>query len=194
MILNSNENQTLLALLAYALFGQELSIDAASINWDRVVAEANRHAVTALLYPSVKRLVGVPDAVVDRIRNAAMLSAAKSDDMLHSQSEVIAALQEKGIPCAVLKGFSAACCYPYPELRVPGDIDLLIGEERLEAACAAMEEIGYRRDHETAMYISFRGKDASLELHRSTSVSLKKRRGNVRALTWSRLCSISNRR
>ena len=93
----------MLALLAYALFGQEMSIDAASINWDLVVAEANRHAVTALLYPSVKRLAGVPDAVVDRIRNAAMLSAAKADDMLHSQSEVIAALQEKGIPCAVLK-------------------------------------------------------------------------------------------
>ena len=144
-----------------------MSIDAASINWDLVVAEANRHAVTALLYPSVKRLAGVPDAVVDRIRNAAMLSAAKADDMLHSQSEVIAALQEKGIPCAVLKGFSVAYCYPHPELRVPGDIDLLIGEEKLEAACVAMEKIGYMRDHETAMHVNFHGKGVSLELHRS---------------------------
>lgn len=177
MILDNKENQALLALLAYALFGQEMSIDAASINWDLVVAEANRHAVTALLYPSVKRLAGVPDAVVDRIRNAAMLSAAKADDMLHSQSEVIAALQEKGIPCAVLKGFSVAYCYPHPELRVPGDIDLLIGEEKLEAACAAMEKIGYMRDHETAMHVNFHGKGVSLELHRSASVFPESEKG-----------------
>lgn len=177
MILDNKENQALLALLAYALFGQEMSIDAASINWDLVVAEANRHAVTALLYPSVKRLAGVPDAVVDRIRNAAMLSAAKADDMLHSQSEVIAALQEKGIPCAVLKGFSVAYCYPHPELRVPGDIDLLIGEEKLEAACAAMEKIGYMRDHETAMHVNFHGKGDSLELHRSASVFPESEKG-----------------
>lgn len=177
MILSNKENPTLLALLAYALFGQELSIDAASVNWDRVVAEANRHAVAALLYPGVKCLAGVPEGVVDRARNAAMLSAAKADDMLHSQCEVIAALQERGIPHAVLKGFSVACCYPHPELRVPGDIDLLIGEEKLEAACAAMERIGYTRDHETAMHVNFYGEGVSLELHRSASVFPENEKG-----------------
>ena len=170
MILGNIENQTLLALLAYALFAQEMNIDATNVNWDQVIAEANRHAVVALLYPGVKRLVGVPDAVVDRIRNAAMLSAAKADDMLHRQSEVIAALTKRDIPCAVIKGFSVACCYPHPELRVPGDIDLIIGEERMEAACAAMTQIGYIRDHETAMHVNFYGKGVSLELHRSASV------------------------
>lgn len=164
------ENQTLLALLAYALFGQEMNIDAASVDWNHVIAEANRHAVAAPLYPGVKHLAGVPDAVVARVRNAALLSAAKADDMLHNQSEVIDALKEKGIPCAVLKGFNVACCYEYPELCVPGDIDLLIGEENLEAAYAAMAQIGYNRDHETAMHIDFYGKGGSLELHRCASV------------------------
>ena len=106
-----------------------------------------------------------------------MLSAAKADDMLHNQSEVIAALQEKGIPCAVLKGFSVACCYPHSELRVPGDIDLLIGEEKLEAACATMEKIGYTRDHETAMHVNFHRTGVSLELHRSASVFPENEKG-----------------
>ena len=77
----------------------------------------------------------------------------------------------------MLKGFSTACCYPYPELRVPGDIDLLIGEEKLEAACAAMEKIGYTRDHETAMHVNFHGKGVSLELHRSASVFPENEKG-----------------
>ena len=43
MILGNIENQTLLALLAYALFAQEMNIDATNVNWDQVIAEANRH-------------------------------------------------------------------------------------------------------------------------------------------------------
>lgn len=53
----SKENQTLLALLGYVLFGRELTISAEGVDWDQVVAEADRHAVTAFLYPGVKRLV-----------------------------------------------------------------------------------------------------------------------------------------
>lgn len=173
----SIENQTLLALLSYALFRQELTVRAESVDWNQVIAEADRHVVTAFLYPGVKRLVGVPEAVIHRTRNAAILSAAKADDILHVQDEVIARLREQDIPCAVLKGFSVACCYPYPELRVPGDIDLLMGEEKLETAREVFEQCGFTFDHETVMHISLEGKGVALELHRSASVFPENEKG-----------------
>ena len=173
----SKENQTLLALLGYALFGRELNISAEGVDWNQVIAQADRHVVTAFLYPVVKRLAGVPEAVIARARNAAMLAAAKSDDMLHIQDEVVACLAEKGIPCAVLKGFSAARCYPYPELRMPGDIDLLVGAEKIDAARAELEQHGFHDDHETVMHISLEGKGATLELHRSASVFPENEKG-----------------
>lgn len=166
----SKENQMLLALLAYALFGREVTINAEDIDWNQIIVEADRHVVTAFLYPGVKRLAGVPEGIIHRARSAALLAAAKSDDMLQIQDEVIACLRGEDIPCAVLKGFSVACRYPYPELRVPGDIDLLVGEEKLAAVCAMLEPCGFKRDHETEIHISLEGKGIILELHRCVSV------------------------
>lgn len=48
------------------------------------------------------------------------------------QNNIIAHLQEHGIPCAVLKGASVAARYPEPILRSLGDIDLLVPQEDYE--------------------------------------------------------------
>ena len=160
----------MLNLLACELFGREMEIDASKVDWHRVLAEANRHVLTAFLYPGLRRLNGVPEEILSRARNAAMLSAARMEEPLRAQDGVLELMRSRGIPCAVLKGFSAACRYPHPELRVPGDIDLLVGNENLERACAALEQAGYRRDHETEMHVNFVGSGLSLEVHRSASV------------------------
>lgn len=160
----------MLNLLACELFGREMEIDASKVDWHCVLAEANRHVLTAFLYPGLRRLNGVPEEILSRARNAAMLSAARMEEPLRAQDGVLELMRSRGIPCAVLKGFSAACRYPHPELRVPGDIDLLVGNENLERACAALEQAGYRRDHETEMHVNFVGSGLSLEVHRSASV------------------------
>ena len=160
----------MLNLLACELFGREMEIDASKVDWHCVLAEANRHVLTAFLYPGLRRLNGVPEEILSRARNAAMLSAARMEEPLRAQDGVLELMRSRRIPCAVLKGFSAACRYPHPELRVPGDIDLLVGNENLERACAALEQAGYRRDHETEMHVNFVGSGLSLEVHRSASV------------------------
>lgn len=170
MLSLSAETRAMLNLLACELFGREMEIDASKVDWHRVLAEANCHVLTAFLYPGLRRLNGVPEEILSRARNAAMLSAARMEESLRAQDGVLELMRSRDIPCAVLKGFSAACRYPHPELRVPGDVDLLVGGENLERACAALEQAGYRRDHETEMHVNFVGSGVSLEVHRSASV------------------------
>ena len=170
MLSLSAETRAMLNLLAFELFDQRLEIDASKVDWHRVLAESNRHVLTAFLYPGLKRLNGVPEEILSRARNAAMLSAARMEESLQAQDGILELMRSQNIPCAVLKGFSAACRYPHPELRVPGDVDLLVGGENLERACAALEQAGYQRDHETEMHVNFVGSGVSLEVHRSASV------------------------
>ena len=40
----------------------------------------------------------------------------------------VSLLEENGIPCILLKGISLAACYPVPEYRKLGDLDLYINE------------------------------------------------------------------
>lgn len=156
----------LLSLLAYELFGQALPDIHADLDWEKLIAEANDHAVTALLYSGLKRLNGVPKEILNRVRASAISSAMRSQSMLVIQEEILDALAAQQIDCAVLKGMSVACHYPHPELRVPGDIDLLIGRTNLEAACKALEGIGFVVDQETDLHTEMRRKDVDVELHK----------------------------
>lgn len=159
----------LLSLLAYELFGQALPEIHADLDWEKLIEEANDHAVTALLYSGLKRLNGVPKEILNRVRATAISSAMRSQSMLVIQEEILDALAAQQIDCAVLKGMSVACHYPHPELRVPGDIDLLIGSTNLEAACKALEGIGFVVDHETGLHTAMRRKDVDVELHKKVT-------------------------
>ena len=168
-MIKEQETKMLLSLLAYELFGQALPESHADLDWEKLIAEANDHAVTALLYSGLKRLNGVPKEILNRVRATAISSAMRSQSILVIQTEILDALAAQQIDCAVLKGMSVACHYPHPELRVPGDIDLLIGSTNLEAACKALEGSGFVVDQETDLHTEMRRKDADVELHKKVT-------------------------
>lgn len=169
IMIKEQETKMLLSLLAYELFGQALPDIHADLDWEKLIAEANDHAVTALLYIGLKRLNDVPKEILNRVRTAAISSAMRSQSMLVIQEEILDALAAQQIDCAVLKGMSVACHYSHPELRVPGDIDLLIGSTNLEAACKALEGIGFVVDQETDLHTEMRRKDVDVELHKKVT-------------------------
>ena len=156
------------AILATELFQQPLSI-APSADWPSILTEANRHAVTALLYPTLKKLPDVPADILSQVRRTALFSAGAFDALLRSQAEIIAMLEEHHIPCAILKGTSVACCYPHPELRMPGDIDILVGEEKLQEACDVFAAAGYTYSHATEIHTCFHKNGIEVEVHSAVS-------------------------
>ncbi len=162
--------QALLRLLAWELFDKEPEIDAAAVDWQHVLAEADRQVLTALLYPGLKRLSGVPEEIVSAARSAAISSAMQWERILPVLAEIVRKLGERNIPCAVLKGASVAMRYPHPELRVPGDIDVLVNECDMTAASETLTEMGFALDHTTEMHDCFSRMDATVELHRAASV------------------------
>ena len=108
-MIKERETKMLLSLLANELFGQALPDCHADVDWEKLIEEANDHAITALLYGGLKRLNGVPKDILSRVRAAAISSAMRSQSMLQVQTEVLDALASQQIDCAVLKGMSVAC-------------------------------------------------------------------------------------
>ena len=168
--IEEREIQVLLSLLAYEFCGGALPTCVADLNWDKLLKLADDHAITALLYSGVKRLDGVPEQIVNRTRVAAVSSAMRSHYVLQVQQEIIELLMAEKIPGAVLKGMSVACYYPHPELRMSGDIDLLVSNANLEAVCQKLTTIGFAVDHDIEMHIDLRRADIEVELHRVVSM------------------------
>lgn len=138
-------DETLLAILKCALSGEKQipHWTLSEKEWDALLAKADRHAVLSLLYDPL-----MEQALSQKQREFAERVARKyvrqNYRLCYCTHLVVEKLKEHGISSAVLKGVSAAACYPTPELRKSGDIDILIPHaEQLLSARDALLELGY---------------------------------------------------
>ena len=91
----------------------------------------------------------------------------------HFTRTTVSLLRENHIDCYLLKGLSLADCYPVPEYRKLGDLDLYLSEpETLSQAQTVLESNGYilqdeLSDHHVTYYYTFpkTGRRFILELH-----------------------------
>lgn len=91
----------------------------------------------------------------------------------HFTRTTVSLLRENHINCYLLKGLSLADCYPVPEYRKLGDLDLYLAEpEMLSQAQTVLESSGYilqdeLSDHHVTYYYTFpkTGRRFILELH-----------------------------
>ena len=171
------ETTALLALLAHEIFDQAMDIDASTVDWSAVLAEAQRHKVTALLYPGIRQQNGVPEEVFNKVCGTAITVAAASEAMLKEQQRILDLLETQQILCAVLKGTSVAYLYPHPELRTIGDIDILVDEDKLDYACSVLQEHEFAPTYTAEKHLCLQKGAVWVEMHRMVSVFPESEKG-----------------
>ena len=171
------ETQTLLTLLAYELFQKKQEIDTSDVDWAAVLEEGNKHAVTALLYPGIRQQNGVPEEVFNKVCGTAITVAAASESMLKEQRRILDLLAASQITCVVLKGTSVACFYPHPELRVPGDIDILVDAENLDTACNTLKDNNFTISTVVEKHTCLHKQEIYVEMHQMVTVFPDSKKG-----------------
>ena len=171
------ETQTLLTLLAYELFQKKQEIDTSDVDWAAVLEEGNKHAVTALLYPGIRQQNGVPEEVFNKVCGTAITVAAASESMLKEQRRILDLLAARQITCVVLKGTSVACFYPHPELRVPGDIDILVDAENLDTACNTLKDNNFTISTVVEKHTCLHKQEIYVEMHQMVTVFPDSKKG-----------------
>lgn len=179
------ETNALLALLAHEIFDQAMDIDASTVDWSAVLVEAQRHKVTALLYPAIRSMDGVPEAIFNKVCGTAIAVATASEAMLKEQRRILDLLEARQIPCAVLKDTSVAYLYPHPELRTIGDIDILVDEENLDEACKALQADGFAPTYTAEKHLCFQKGAVWVEMHRMVSVFPESEKGRFTKQTMT---------
>ena len=166
----SGEELVLFSLLAWAMFpsgGLNMSIPQ-NVDWVALIKEAVHQTVLPLAAEGMAALQGgaVPEDILRDARHAAFSAVLAHERMLYSQDQLLDLMRQADIPCVIIKGLSVASYYPKPELRLLGDIDLLVNLEDKDKACAVLarseyvEQINpYEKD------IGFTGHGALVELH-----------------------------
>lgn len=162
----SAEQQTLLILLRQSLW-QESSPLPDRIDWMAVDVMARQQAVVSMAYDGAVSLKAeLPPEIKQKWNQRTMGGVIRNEQLLMAQDQVLGWLDQEKIPAAILKGSSVSRYYPQPDLRVLGDIDILIPRDKVERIREILVCNGYtfhESDHE--FHLGFSKPGAYVEIH-----------------------------
>ncbi|MDR0326552.1 MAG: nucleotidyltransferase family protein [Oscillospiraceae bacterium] len=135
--------------------------------WAELYDLSVSHGVQGFAYEGAYRSgIVIPEELKQRWRDRMVEDVLRYYSMQRELMRVIEALKQNGAKPVVLKGISVSRLYPIPELRLMGDIDILVSDRYYEAALC-LEEMGYKAQKEVAIHhIEFLHSKYLIELHR----------------------------
>jgi hypothetical protein len=162
----SKEQQALLMLLRISLWRDSVTIPP-GMDWELVGKYAKEQGVLSFLYDgAVAAKAEVPAELLTKWKNTTFQGVIRNERLLRAQDELITWFDQAGVLSVVLKGSSVARYYPQPDLRVLGDIDILVNKSDVDKARKILEEHGYvfhESDHE--FHMGFTRPGSYVELH-----------------------------
>lgn len=128
--------QAYLDTLGAALWGR--APEALPANVEAVLQIANLHKTRPLILNALQK-AGLDD-LDDKTWSLIYKTASLHLTLNRYLVRLVAFFEKNGIKTVLLKGAGVAANYPEPVLRECGDIDLYVGPEQYERACALMRE------------------------------------------------------
>ena len=118
------------------------------VDWNTVLAYARMHQVEGIIYYQCKRIMPLEmRAFLDRKFGVTLFYFKNEENAL---KEIIEAFERTSIPYFTVKGLDIARCYPVPEMRTMGDLDIIVHEKDKQKAGEALELLGYSSSSEKA--------------------------------------------
>ena len=161
-----------LELLFASLWGKDVCCGSLSKEeWEECYRLSKEQDVVSLIFYGIApHKKEIPQEIYKQWRIHAFSAIMNNENITDSQSALINELNDKGIPCAVIKGTSLSVCYPHPEQRSLGDIDILIRPEDRDSVAAVLDSLGYRLvETEHSFHKEYYGEAAYVEIHWAVS-------------------------
>lgn len=123
----------LFSILKSSLWGIEITVPSDFNEWEQLFVKAKAHAVLALVADKVFQTPElrkkIPQAFCRRLKDFAIRNYSSHARLNNTLIQIVSELDNHGVHSVLLKGQGLARCYPVPELRQCGDIDLYVGDE-----------------------------------------------------------------
>lgn len=155
--------------LQLGLWGKTLIEKPQQPDWNALFLESRMQTVLGLVYEGI--LEGGDAGKLSAEEKKCWLEAyyrgmMRNERLAYAQRCMLDNFRSRNINCVILKGTSAAEAYRNPEVRTLGDIDILVERSEVEAASAALRELGYQ-EQEDAVYhhYVFSQNGIEIELH-----------------------------
>lgn len=164
----NTDEEYFLSLLTAFLWERPTPLMPPEVSPEEIVRLARLHAVEGIVGYMMRRLPPgerVGEALQKYFSDAFFSTIKRMTGAAHRAGQMMELLSAAGLPHICLKGCVVRECYPVPELRTFGDVDLFFKKEDLEAACRAAEGGGYTVSRGNALECSARRDEEYYEFH-----------------------------
>ncbi len=159
----------MLSLLRAAALGEARSFVLSAEEVGTILSLARRHDLSHLMAEALAKGSALPEGELGReMANDRLRAVYREARLSHAADRLYAVLRAEGIPYMPLKGALIRAVYPAPWMRTSCDLDLLLHEEDIERAVAAIEaKLGLSRRprrayHDVSLYLD---DEVHIELH-----------------------------
>ena len=177
-------------LLRTAIWGGFVDVEAGEVSRDEVMGAlriAKAQAVLGLVANEVLRSKVLSGLLSDedkmRLKRFVMSNLSTNQMLNGALVSIVLEMRNHGINPVLLKGQGIAKCYPVPELRQCGDIDIYVGQEQFAKSCDVIGAMSTPEDHQrdipSLKHFHTRIGKAFIEIHRYTDVYWPKRLDRV---------------
>ena len=158
-------HKILLYLIKSALTDTSSQIDGI-LDHEELFALSKKHQIIPLVFQGLYITYGNFDGS-EKFRNATLRLMCHDQNQIGCLSRIEQAFSQNGIDYMLLKGSSIKAMYPASELRLMGDIDILIKEDQYHVIRACLTEMGLREEKETDHELIWKDRSGVLiELHK----------------------------
>lgn len=160
----NNEFAAMFSLIKSALTGQKVSLNS-NINWDKIIKIAKLHQIVPIIFYGLKNS-NIATPFDDKFFEITIQHIFIEQRQFNIIEEAKNAFEKNNIDFSILKGARLKKIYPKSEMRVMGDIDILIRPEQYFEVRQIMLQMNFKEGLEWNYECHWRKNDINLELHK----------------------------
>ena len=159
----SPEQRFFIQILKDHLAGIKTNLNS-SIDWNILLTYARIHEVEGIVFYQCKKIL--PAEIISPLDRKFSASLFYFKNREHALSDLKKAFNIADICSFTVKGLDIAACYPIPNLRTMGDVDIVVHKENKTRAGEVLEGLGYSCNLKAPDYDwSYRRDRLFIELH-----------------------------
>ena len=134
----------LLQLLSYALNDNAKIDDVRNVDWEQLYIISKKNSVSNLICYAIDKLgVDVPKEIYKKFKEDQLIAIRRDAIQEHEIKNLLEEYEKNGIECIVLKGLILKKLFASSDMRIMGDLDLLLKKEFIPAADSILIRNGY---------------------------------------------------
>lgn len=170
----STFEQGIMELIKCALKGTAPRLDQ-SFNFEEAYSFAQERQITPILFYGAMNLPGFMDTSVGKMFfKSTMNLSFFCQEQSQAIEDVHNAFKENSVNFLMVKGTVLRSLYPYPEMRLMSDADILIKEEEYPQIKPIMASLGFTEEYESNHELVWKRGEFTIELHKRLVPSYNK--------------------